>query len=54
MPLFRHIRRNPGDDSTHAFEVNPDPERYESVPEPKAKSAKSTAPASEPEPEVKE
>lgn len=46
MPLFRHIHRNPGDDSTYLFDANPDEERFESVPEKKS-SKKDAAEAAE-------
>lgn len=43
MPLFRRIHRNPDDDHSYSFASNPDPSRYEAVPEKADKSAKKAA-----------
>jgi hypothetical protein len=48
MPLFRYsVPTSAGEDATYDFPTNPDPKRFEAVPEKAAKAAKRGA---EPEP----
>lgn len=62
MPLFRYIvPTSSGEDATYDFPTNPDPKRFEPVPEKKAakkgpepEPAKSTEPAPDAAPENKE